>query len=677
MIPLPDNELSRILSLSQRPPLNCERGKDRKWAPEAQALINEMTAKFTRGKRISCACRNRVVKAIGGGRLLVFTEEGRPDRPSPPPLPFEVSMEDFCHDDWESAEEVGNLAAGQSIKLPGLGYSFCMTELNPVQAWVLKELPLAGGIFGMISVGSGKSLCSILAPLAVDCRTAVLLAKPTQRIHYKRHYLRAREHFKVPSMVFDDDGGTSSYIIGGVPILHFIPYSLLSNPKSTLLLEQLKPGMVVADEWHLLANRASSRTLRFLRFMAKNGDVKLAGWSGSTIKKTIRDCSHLAAHSLGLKSPYPIKPDDVEAWASVIDPSPIPDRKSTTARALLKAFGTNQKLSPLFEVGLGGDAGIREGHRNRVISTVGVVSTVSSSVTCSISIRERKAPPIPDAVKKALAGIRQDAVRPDGEELVEAVEIITCARNAAAGFYELWVYPRGEPEELIERWFAARKAWNKELRVKLRNGEPHLDSPSLCEKAAERAWQTPRYDGTLPVWPAESWIAWRNVKDLVKPEPKVRWIDDYLARDAAQWALENQGGIVWCQSRAFGLKVAQLSKLPYHAGGPNAEANILAEDGSRSIVASLDAHGESRDGLQFRFSKQLIAEPPSSGDRWEQALGRLAREGQEAETIDTDIYIHVAENRDAFRKALSLAEFIEATTPNRQLLLAADIEFSV
>jgi hypothetical protein len=134
---------------------------------------------------------------------------------------------------------------------------------------------------------------------------------------------------------------------------------------------------------------------------------------------------------------------------------------------------------------------------------------------------------------------------------------------------------------------------------------------------------------------------------------------------------------VWCQSRALGLKIAEIAKLPYHAGGPDAEAKILAEKGDRSVIASIDAHGAGRDGLQFKFYKQLVAEPPSSADRWEQLLGRLCREGQDADTIETEVYAHTHEVKDALRKAFTLAEFIEATTPNSQLLLAADIDFDL
>ncbi len=622
--PSPMRDLDRILILPKRQPVDCERerGADgrpvRRWTPEAQALIDVMTAKYSLGPR-ECKCRE-------------------------------------------------------------LGYEFCITEFNPAQAWILRELPRVGGIFGMISAGFGKTLAGILAPLALpSVRTWALFIKPDQRFHYRKNYLRAREHFRVPSIVFDNATLQGSYIVPGTPVLHVIPYSLLSNPKSTTLLEQLDPDGLILDESHLVAAKTSSRTVRLLRYLTRRNNegraVVQCNWSGSTIKKTMKDASHLAAHSLGMGSPYPLDPDEVEAWSVVIDPSPVPDTTSSTAKALHKVFGEalNDRL-PIF--GHHASTKVREGHRDRIIQTPGVVSTRSSSVNCSLTIRERVPPAMPEVVKTALSGVRNDWVRPDGEELVEALQQTECAREVACGFYSYWAFIHGEPDELIEEWYAARKAWNKELRVKLRHGEPHLDSPMLCANAAERAWRQPRYIGDLPVWPADSWPAWAKIKDKVQPDPRTKWLDDWLARDAAEWTKSHKG-IVWCQSRAFGKRVAEIAGINYHGGGPEAEARILAEDGKRAIVASIPAHGTGRDLLQARFSEQLVAEIPASGDGWEQLLARLAREGQQADTVETDVFLHASEIKDAMRKAVMYSEFIQSTTPNRLLLLSADCSFEL
>ncbi len=681
-------DLDRILQLPQRPPLDCERERGvRRWAPEAQALIDVETAKYA-VKRLVCGCRDRYVSLHAGGDLTVYQQ---PPPSAPPPPPVLTSREAFLRDNaynLDTVKAVRDLRPGESVTLPGLGHAFCLTEFNPAQAWSLRELPKTRGLLGFLSVGSGKTAMGLMAPMSVpDCRTVILLAKPNQRLHYRDHYLRLREHFKVPGLQLDKAGIKGSYIVPGAPTIHFVPYSMLSSTNATLLLDERNPDMVIGDEVHLLSNRDAARTLRFMRLMARRNGVVFCAWSGSLINKSVRDVAHLSTHALGLGSPYPILPDVVDQWSSVIDPVYAPDYVSDTAKKLRMAFGRSRNVERQLFSDLISDGGIREGHRDRVIATPGVVSTRSSSVNCSLAFFERKlGGDVPGGVLDALSGVRNEAVRPDGEELVEALQITETAREVAAGFYSYWAFPKHvcacQPGvdrrcpscQLILDWFAARKEFYKKLRVKVRRGEPHLDSKKLCENAAERAWQEPRYQGELPVWPEESWPPWCAIKDRVPHDSKYKWIDDFLARDAAAWAQEHRG-VVWCHSRPFGKRVAQILGVHYHDGGVKGEELLRAEKGDRSLVISLTAFGESFDGLQHLFHEQLVAEPPASGKAWEQLLGRLAREGQQADTVSTWVYRHLEEFRHAFRQAIRYAEFIEATTPNRQLLLSADMEF--
>lgn len=687
-----DVELQRILSMPSRPIVDCEREPGmRRWKPQAQALVEIVTARHAR-PRLSCGCRDRQVEMVSRGELLVFQT---PPPKQPPLPPLQISVADFCRDsahDAQVVDRVQRLRPGERVLLPGLSnHFFCIKEFNPAQAWTLWEGPQAGGVTGFKSVGSGKTYSGIMMPMAMSSiKKWAIFIKPDQRIHYRDAYLRLREHFNVPSFVME--GGNMSAQEGEVilnrPILHAIPYSLLSKPESTQLLESIDPDGAIFDESHLLANRRSSRTMRVLRFLANRSAQKryvfVCDWSGSKIKKSMKDCAYLSAHALGLGSPYPISPQAIEDWAAVIDPISMRDRSSPIAGALRRAFGNgtaaDAQTDALAEAGLIDD-GVREGHRDRVIATLGVISTKSSSITCSITIKKRVPPPSPESIKSALAGVRDKSERPDGDPLLDAMEIAMTARAVGAGYYHYWAFPHATDEDravggTIERWYAARKRYSKEKRGKLLDAEPNLDTSSLLDNAAERAWRVPRYDGDLTVWPAEAWPAWAAIKDKVQYDERVKWIDDYLARDAAEWAKEHVG-VVWVLSPTFGERVAKLAGINYHGGGQDAEARIKAESGKQSIVASIRSHGESRDGLQYKYYKQLIAELPASADRYEQLFGRLGREGQVEDTIETWIYQHTPEYRDALRQALMYAEFIQQTSPNRQLLLAADFEFAV
>ena len=128
---------------------------------------------------------------------------------------------------------------------------------------------------------------------------------------------------------------------------------------------------------------------------------------------------------------------------------------------------------------------------------------------------------------------------------------------------------------------------------------------------------------------------------------------------------------------AFGRRVAEISDLPRHGGGPDSERAILAESGKTSIIASIKSHGTGRDGLQFLFSKQHVAQPPSSGDAWEQLMGRLHREGQRADEVDTWVPRHTDEMKESIDKAFADARFIAEVMGTSQKLLLATCDFEV
>jgi hypothetical protein len=290
----------------------------------------------------------------------------------------------------------------------------------------------------------------------------------------------------------------------------------------------------------------------------------------------------------------------------------------------------------------------------------------------SLIIEEKKAPEIPKSVVEALKELRKTWMRPDGEELVDALSVARCARELSLGLYYRWRFDRGEPDELILEWLKKRKAYHRELRELLKHPQEHLDSPLLCWNAAQRAHNG--YEGDLPIWDAVTWEEWRDIKDKVEPVSEGVWVDDYLAKDAAAWAKKHLG-VVWYDVTFFGERVAELAGLPLQAGGADAEAKILSEKGDRSIVASIKAHGTGRDGLQRIFNDQLITSPPPSGAAMEQLLGRLHRVGQEQDEVFAKVYRHTPEMREAFDKALMLAGFLKTATGNDQKMISANVTF--
>lgn len=706
------SDLERILSLPRRPVVICERDPvTGLYPPATQALMEIVTASFTRGARVSCACRPRRITRLSDGAVVISRVLPSQIAQEPPRV---VQLRDFLSDNRTNAIEsatavqVASLKVGESIDLPAadgedsVGYK-CIVSLNPAQSWFLHEAPQSGGIAGLLGVGSGKTYAFLLAPLVFpDGGKAALCIEPKQRQHYRKHYLRLREHFRVSTIVFDND---EYFTVPGTVPVHLVSYSVLSLTKNSDLLDRLDPDILMLDECHRACGDSAinRRIKRFCtekihrreRDLAEGRPVRarairLLAASGTFENKRVQDTQMLCAYSLGTGSPLPLDPDEAVLWSAVMDPSRRNDRESDTARALYSAFGGGLPTAMdafADQLVTKPEKAVREGFCRRRMETVGVISASASSVNAAIYFSERKLK-IPRAVQDALRIVRDEHRRPDGDELVDRMQQVTCARVVGSGFFNYWAFPkhpcscppdrvrRCERCLLIDRWFARRKAYKKELRAQLLLGELNLDTEKLCEEAAARFWQEPPYKGKLPKWACETWPAWKEVEDAVEHVERVEWIDDYVARDAAEWA-QNNRGIVWFRSTPLGRKISELSGLPYFNGGPGCEQRLSAEKGDRSVILSIKALGSSTDGLQHKFSEQLIVEPPASNggnEGMEQLLGRLHRDGQAADIVKTYGNFHILEFKDALRQVIVEAEFNYEMTKTKQRILLSDLD---
>jgi len=578
----------------------------------------------------------------------------------------------------------------------------CITELNASQAWTLYEAAVYGGILGGIGVGHGKTLLGILISMVIkDCKTALLLVPPKLVDQLILEYRMAGQHFHVPNLRVHTGKPRGLEVSPDAPWLHVMPYSRLSRETAAEFIKNLDPDLIISDECHTLKDPDNStRAARVQRYFDENPDTKGAMWTGSLTDDSLNNYAHLSRFCLGEGSPLPLDPHVTDDWARAIDPSDWP-----------APMGALTKLCTPGEH-------VHDGFHRRLSETPGVILTRKAAIDAPMTITERTPPPMPDVVKDALDGIRA-FVRPDGEELVEAWEVAMSARQAACGFYYYWDFENGETEEQVDTWRAARKAWNQELREKLKPRAEFLDSPLLCQRAAERALHgldpsmcmscdgsgrtSPGHPGECskyhcqdcivwdptglplvacdecggrgkvparPVWECEAWAPWKAIKSTVKPITKPERLSPYLVEDAAEWGLRNKG-VVWYSYNALGEWIAEMSGLPLHGGGPKAAPRIAREDGSRSIVASIQAHGTGRDGLQRLFDRQLICNPPSSSTTWEQLLGRLHRQGQNAKEVFAEVYLHTPEFKASLAKAMTRSLYVQTTLGSAQKLQTA------
>lgn len=537
-------------------------------------------------------------------------------------------------------------------------FGFCIKTLLPLQGWGLEEASSARGLLGLIHVGGGKTGLDVLLPMVVpNCKVALLLIPPNLRAQFlQRDYYQWARHFNVPNLA----GGR--FTRPGVPVLHVIAYSELSTAKSTDLLKRLAPDLVIADEAHNLRRSTAARTKRFLRHFAAQSGTRLAALSGTLTNRSIRDYAHLAKLALGDGSPLPLNAQTVEEWAGVLDAN---------------ATGPVGDLDRLCEQG----EQVRDGYRRRLIATPGVVASELGTLGTSLVISERLGLVVPPAIRDALEHVRRTWQRPDGEELEDPMAKARVCRELAAGFYYRWIWPRREPQHVIEAWLVARAAWHKEIREKLKTAREHTDSPLLLARAAIR-W----FDGFVEVlpdgarvhnppgtrhrltWASQTFQDWRRLKDSAEPQTEAVWLSDYLLEDVAKWA-KGPPGLVWYDHVAFGERLAKLTGLAHFGPGKEANEGLLTERGSRTIILSARAHGQGKN-LQ-PWARNLICTPPGSGKDWEQLIGRSHRHGQKADEVTVDLYLHTEELAASFQQALLDARYIQSTTGVHQKLIYA------
>lgn len=509
--------------------------------------------------------------------------------------------------------------------------------LRPIQAMALRDAVEMGGLLGPIGVGEGKGLLSMLLPVAMGVKTAVLLIPPQLRDQVQRLHAEYAAHFKVANL-------KSGVLYPDVDaLLHVLSYSELSSAKATDALERLGAELVICDEAHYVKSTVAARTKRFLRYLRQRPDTKLVALSGTLVSKSIRDFWHFAKHALHDGAPVPLSWPEVESWCAALDPGEF-----RTAPGALTRLCKDESED------------VREGFRRRLVETPGVVASSVSRLNVGLEIHEAptKCPP---EVEKALQNLRDTWCIGD-EEIVDALTFSRKAREVSAGLYLRWIWPNGEPEDLRAEWIDRRKEFHRWLRKFLSDrAAPGLDSPLLVTRAI--------IEGRVQ---CAEWSPWAEIKDQAEPQTEAVWISKWLADEAAEWGRKHTG-VIWYVHSEFGREVAQRGNYALYEGGDEDSQRLLNERGDRTIVASLRAFGTGFN-LQM-FSEQLFTTTPANGANFTQALGRMHRPGQTADTVTAYVYRHTAEMCAALEKAKDEARFIQQVTGQDQKLLQATYSF--
>lgn len=593
----------------------------------------------------------------------------------------------------------------------------CLMHLRPVQGWALNEAATHRAFVGSIGVGKGKTGIDILTPMVIPgVKRAGVLLPAKLREQFLYDWQRWAEHFETPNLA----GSGSEFALDGRPVTHVVPYSTLSQTQNTDLLTRLGLDLIIADEAQSLKDPKTARTSRFIADFNRFDPITkqrlprplYCAHSGTFTTTSPQDFAHHTALALGDGSPLPLSKPVIDEFCSALGELP----QGNAAPGALLTMASEEELRELYAAHGDATTVARMVYAKRFRETPGVIVTIDGrprhpetqqEINLVISTRKVAMPDaelnvpalVPSLRGKTLAQIARHTEdtweRPDGEELIEIFDYYRCLRELSAGFFYRWRFPRGEPDAVIDAWFAARKAWHKDVRDFLENPAPFADSPAWATAAAQRwhygyehvtrdaagnetrQWIPPHTArGPMPVLASAAFLRWQQVEPTVEPVPSVVWLSDFLLDDALAW-LRSNVGIVWYEHTAFGEELNLRARraglnVGFYPGGEEANKALKFEDGSRSIIASIEAHGTGKN-LQ-KFGRGLISNPPGDGAKWEQLLGRWHRDGQMRHEVYAEVYDHTEHYRNSLDKAVSKARYIQTLMGSEQRLCYAEFK---
>lgn len=504
-------------------------------------------------------------------------------------------------------------------------------SLRPLQLQALTAAFHTGGLAGLLSVGSGKTLVASLIPSLFPDSRALILAKAGLVSQGERMMREYSYHFSISDSV------------------RWMSYDFLSRAGGTDILTRLKPDIIIADEAQCLSNPKAARTKRFLRYMDEHPQTMFFFLSGTITRHSLKDFAHLMALALEEGSPVPRTWATITEWSECIDSD-----QGCRYPGALSMLSPTQELLPDIDAG-------RRAVQARIKDTLGVVASKVGSVEASITFRPLKIE-ISKKIESAICALQDTWTRPDGEELVSAIDVWRLKGQFLLGGYYKWV------EKPPVKWLDARKNWHRGLREFLSNhSAPHIDSPLLVTNAIRSQNSTLLKGHMTPL--TGLYQTWKT-QESTFPVPNVKWEwIDFSHLERLRDEINSLGpSIVWTNYRAPSMALSHILQAPFYGAGEGDSIN--AEDGTRTIVASIRAHKEGRN-LQA-FNRNVMVGSLNAGADIEQLIGRTHRAGQEADEIVFHLPTYMREEMEKWKED---AKYIESLTGNQQKVLLADIEF--
>lgn len=529
-------------------------------------------------------------------------------------------------------------------------------DLFSEQAQVLHDAGLFGGGVGIISVGCGKTLTSLLLPAVMHPEPIrpllVTLASLVDKTRQDRAELSV--DWQIPKS------------------MQITSYEKLGRVDGSNFLDrECRPDFIVFDEAHRAKNPKASVTRRLKKYMEANPKTQVVILTGTLLKASLKDAAHLITWALKDKAPVPKHGDELMEWADALDESARVIHR--VAPGALWSFVSPEDKAAHAAGTMDRITAVRRGFNRRLVNTPGVVKTTGAQVDSSLNITGLKYDVKPET-EANFEKLRKEWCTPDDWQLDQAMEVWRVARELSIGLHYIWD-PRA-PDE----WRVRRKIWHQFVRDTLK-GQRTLDSEKQVADACMEGgyWAHGVVGGRWMALDASAFDAWSEIRPSFRPRSKAVWHDDTVLNLCQKWAEKNDG-IIWSKHGFFAQELARRTGLPYFGeGGLDAKTgqdfNILArgvlekKQKPMPVIASMDANSTGRN-LQG-WNTNLVVTCPTGAAEWEQLLGRTHRTGQTADEVSVEVLIGCHEHIDAWDKANALAKATQDTQGTSQKLCIA------
>lgn len=479
--------------------------------------------------------------------------------------------------------------------------------------------------------------------------------------------------------------------------IYVFPYSLLSTPDASELIEGIAPGLILCDEAHMLANRQAARTKRLFWYIHARKPLGVA-LSGTITSKSVRDYHHIATWCLGNNSPLPLSSSMAEEWGNVIDAEAT---EGNAGGFVSEAAG--RVMSPLvgwahrnFQ-GLpseGGTAAFRTAYRLRLNHTKGIVPGAADMLGTSLTLTNR---PVEDhedhphwpKLAEHINRLQVEMRTPSGDEIEHAIHTWKWIYELSAGFYNNLLWPEAgrlaearaiaapEAESILERakeHHANGQAYSRALRRFLEtNTDTEVDTPFKVGGHIHRLPATGagcRVPGDL----VGLWRKWHASDFQGRPDrlSSVVRVCDYKVTAAVEWALslpKGEGGLIWCHHIEMANWIAEALALfgLTVVCRPGDEEVENPANKHKIMVLTAKKYCEGKN-LQH-FVHQYVAQWPRSAKVAEQLLGRCHRTGQKADELIVVTNNTLEFDHLNFAAALNDALYIHQSIGTRQKMI--------